>query len=404
MKAVRKLGLVMLMAMATALSAGTTSAMATSTTSVKVASVVPSTTTAAGLSLSYPIAISFSDGEHGLLLLQGCGTSICKSWVEITADGGKHWQIRPTFVTEPAIDSSYGQGVVIKNPNRSGVDTAFLASASDGWAYGPGLFVTHDGGRQFSRVKVSAGVLGVAASAGKVWVLEQRCFLVKQKHATATECARSVLLTGPVDGMTLKPVAQQPPGFPLETGYPPGTQFPLGIVHAKSNLIVLAGVLGLDVTTDGGRTWRQIRFPCRPPYANSDWPGYAAVDPSGSLWLVCAGAPGAGFQDKQLWRSYDAGRSWLGPYQLSAVGYADTLDVVSSTTAWAYGPRAPIFHSTNGGRSWKMMLVGRFNNATGGPRGFGAIGVGDAWIVAYPTELLRTVDGGKTWSSVQLRT
>ena len=355
--------------------------------------------------MNYPIAISFSDGEHGLLLLQGCGASICKSWVEITADGGKHWQIRPTFVAEPAIDSSYGQGVVIKNPNRSGVDAAFLTSASDGWAYGPGLFVTRDGGRQFRRVKVSAGVLGVAASAGQVWVLEQRCFIVKQKHATVTACARSVLLTGPTDGVTLKPVAEQPPGFPLETGYTPGTQFPLEIVHAKSNLIVLAGVFGLDVTTDGGRTWRQSRYPCGKEYVNSGWtPGSVAADPSGSLWLVCAGEPGTGFQDKQLWRSYDGGNSWLGPYRLSPVGYADTLGRRHlRRQRGPTGARASIFHSTDGGRTWKAMLVGRFNNSTGGPRGLGAIGADVAWIVAFPAQLLRTVDGGRTWSLVQLR-
>lgn len=400
----RKFGVITIV-MAATLAAGTSSAVATSPTpALRASSAVPSTTNAAGLSSSYPSAISFSDGEHGLLLLQGCGASICKSWVEITADGGKHWQIRPTLVTEPAIDSTYGPGVLVKNPNRSGIDAAFLTSASDGWAYGPGLFVTRDGGRQFRRVRVSAGVLGVAASAGKVWVLEQRCFIVKQKHATVTACAGSVLLTGPADGTSLRPIDQQPPGFPLAPGYYQGTQFPLEILHAKSNLIVLAGAFGLDVTTDGGRTWRQVRYPCRPPYANSDWPGYAAVDPSGSLWLVCAGAPGAGFQRKQLWRSYDAGRSWLGPYQLSPDGYADTLDAVSSTTAWAYGARAPVFHSTDGGRTWKAMLVGRFNNATGGPRGLDAIGPDDAWIVAFPTKLLRTVDGGRRWSSVLLRT
>ncbi len=410
---VRKLGVIVVAVLTMILAGCTSSAVATSTTSTPPTTTAPARMTAQTYSSSYPVAISFSDASHGLMLIQGCRASVCKSWVEVTADGGKHWQLRPAFVAYPVTDYIKVQGVAIENPapdpNRFGVEAVVLASASDGWAYGPGLFVTHDGGRLFSRVKVSAGVLAVAASSGKVWVLEQRCFIVKTAHASLDACSRSVLLTGPAGGERLSPVAQQPPGFPLPPGYEEGTQFPLGIVHASSSLVVLSGVFGLDVSTNGGRTWRQSRYPCTPPYANADSPGSAAVDPSGSLWLICEGAPGAGFQRKQLWRSFDDGRSWFGPYQLSPVGYADELAAVSSTAAWAYGSRASIFHSTDGGHSWKAMLVGRFNNATGGPRGFSAVGGDDAWIVApqgestpFPTELLRTVAAGRTWSLVQL--
>jgi len=411
MSPVRKLGVIAMAVLALTLAACTSSAVATSTTSsTGSTTTAPTTTTTPRYSSIYPVAISFSDAEHGLLLVQGCGTSICRSWVEITADGGEHWLQRAAFSTYPAADYDYGQGVVIKNPNQSGADAAFLASASGGWAYGPGLFVTRDGGRRFRRVKVRAAVLAVAAFGDHVWVLEQRCHLVKETHATLTACARTVLLNGPSDGDGLRPVAKQPPGFPPTPGDESGTQFPLEIVQAEPNLLVLAGVFFLDVTTDGGRTWLQSRYPCRQPYANGDWPGFPAVDPSGSLWLICAGAPRMGFQRKQLWRSFDSGKSWVGPFQLSPGGYAVGLDAVTPTEAWAYGGRAPIFHSVDGGRSWKAMLVGRFNNATGGPRGFSAVGVEDAWNVApqvrstpFPTELLRTVDGGRSWTSIQLR-
>ncbi|MGD0084926.1 MAG: hypothetical protein ABSD78_17275 [Acidimicrobiales bacterium] len=394
-----------LASLAVALAACTSSTPATSTTSTLPSTTVPATTAVPATTLTNPVAISFSDVEHGLLLMQSCRGSSCTSWVEITADGGDHWQARPAFVTYSTTENP------AQNPNRLGVDAVVLASARTGWAYGPGLFVTHDGGLQFTRVKVSAAVLGVAALGSQVWVLEQRCFVVKQGGNSTDACGRSVLLTGPASGDTLSPVADQPPGFSLAPGYEEGTQFPLEIVSVEPNVAVLAGVFGLDVTTDGGRTWRQASYPCRSPYDSSDWmPGSVALDPGGSLWLVCAAGPGAGFQRKQLWRSFDGGQSWLGPYQLSSVGYADTLDAVTSTAAWAYGGRAPIFHSTDGGHSWTPILASRFNSGTGGPRGFSAIGPDDAWVVApqsqsapLPTELFRTTDGGRTWVSLQLR-
>jgi hypothetical protein len=380
----------------------------------------PTTTTAATPTTSpngspaKPVAIGFSDPVHGLLLVQSCGSLSCSSWVEITTDGGRYWQPRPPFATYPATDYIKVQGVAVENPtpnpNRFGVDGVVLASASDAWAYGPGLFVTHDGGREFRRISVGAPVLSVVASGGQVWVLEQRCFVVKHPTYSANACDRSVLLTGAANGDTLRPVVDQPPGFALAPGYEPGTQFPLEVVAAGPELGVLAGVFGLDVTNDGGRTWRQDDYPCRSRYVSGGWPGGSvARDPSGSLWLVCAGEPSAGFQPKQLWRSFDDGRTWLGPYELLGAGYADTLDVVSTTEAWAYGARAPILHSTDGGRTWKAMLVNYFNSAFGGPRGFSAIGPDDAWIVApqsgapFPTKLFRTTDGGGNWFSGQLR-
>jgi photosystem II stability/assembly factor-like uncharacterized protein len=354
-------------------------------------STTPKLATAPGVPSTYPVAISFSNAEHGLLLLQGCSGSVCTSLVEVTTDGGKNWKRRPAFLAYPTTASTHVLGV----------DALVFGSVRDGWAYGPGLFVTHDGGSHFHRVKVSAPVLAVAAVAGHVWVLEQRC--------SRNACGHTVLLTGPASGDALRPVAD-PPGFRLEPGYLQGAQFPLAIGGAEPHLVVLGGVFGLDVTTNGGRTWRQSRYPCQRAYVNSGWtPGLIALDPSGSLWLVCAGEPGTGYQSKQLWRSFDGGQSWLGPYRLSAGGYADTVDAVSSTAAWTYGARAPIFHSTDGGHNWKPMLVDN-NGVTDGPAGFSAVGPDDAWIIerqaigtSIPPELLRTTDGGRTWSSVQVR-
>jgi len=392
---------------ASAQGAAASSLVVTSTTSA-----VPA---AASGSSTEPVAISFSGATQGLLLVRSCSKSTCTAWVQITSDGGKAWNPTPAFVTYPATDYIKVRGVEIENPapdpNRFGVDALVTGSAGNGWAYGPGLFVTHDGGQQFSREKVSADVIGVAAVGGQVWVLEQRCFLIKHPNYTTTGCARSILLTGPEGGDSLKPVADQPPGFVLAAGYEPGVQFPAEIVGAGSGLDVLAGVFGLDTTTNGGRTWQLARYPCRAPYISAGWtPGSVAIDPSGSLWTICGGMfgnPYPGMQPKELWRSSDAGRSWVGPTQLASLGYADSVAAVSATTAWSYGDRAPLYHSTDGGHTWTTMLTKVFNWGTGGPRGFSAVGPEDAWAVTSQgedtsvlLEVFGTTDGGRTWFSV----
>jgi hypothetical protein len=248
-------------------------------------------------------------------------------------------------------------------------------------------------------VKVSADVLSLAASGGRVWVLEQRCFAVTKKGYSTENCARPVLLTGPADGDSLSPVVNQPPGFSSESGgY--GGEF----VLAGSHVEVPAGIFSLDITTNSGRTWRRSQYPCRSLYATSDrQPGSIGLDPSGSLWLICSQGPTAGYEPKQPWRCIDGAQRWFGPYRLESLGYADTVVPVSSTEAWRYGGRSQIYHSNDGEHSWKAML-GSFANY-GGPQAFGVFGLEDAWVVApqeidtpFPAELWRMTDGGRAWA------
>jgi photosystem II stability/assembly factor-like uncharacterized protein len=363
-----------------------------------------------------PVAMTFVDTAHGFVLSQGCTKSVCEAWVDATADGGERWQAQPAFVAYQAADNvkTALPESQVPNPDRLGADGLVFMSAEDGWAYGPGLFVTHDGGREFRRLNVSSPVLGVVASGGRVWVLEQRCLPANQSNdgGWPSKCDRSVLLSGPVGGDSLSPVGGQIPGFPLAPGAMDGSQFPTEIVHANSILAVLAGPYGLDVTNNGGRTWRRASYPCKGMYGgnvvSSGWgPGSVAMDPTGSIWLVCAGEPGAGQQPKQLWRSLNNAKTWLGPYPLSWSGYADTIYPVSSTVAWNYGSRAPVLRSTNGGHTWKALLESVFNDAEGGPAAFSAIGTQDAWAIPsdqVPTEVLRTTNGGRSWQSVKAST
>ncbi len=362
-----------------------------------------------------PLAMTFVDTAHGFVLSQGCTKTVCEAWVDATTDGGDRWQPEAAFVAYPAADNvkTALPDNPVPNPDRLGADRLVFVSANDGWAYGPGLFVTHDGGREFRRLNVSAPVLSVEASEGHVWVLEQKCLPADRNNdgGWSSKCDRSVLLSGPLDGDGLSPVAGPIPGFSLASGSMEGSQFPTEIVHTSASLAVLAGSYGLDVTESGGRTWRRASYPCkamsRANVVLGGLVGSVATDPTGSIWLLCAGEPGAGQQPKQLWRSFDNAKTWLGPYQLSWAGYADTVYPVSSTVAWNYGSRAPVLRSTDGGHSWKALLESVFNDAEGGPAAFSAIGTQDAWAIPsdqVPTEVLRTTNGGRSWQSTKVPT
>jgi photosystem II stability/assembly factor-like uncharacterized protein len=360
--------------------------------------------------------MTFVDAAHGFVLLQGCTESTCESWVDVTGDGGERWKAQPALVAYLAADNlktALPDGPV-PNPNKLGAASLVFTSANDGWAYGPGLFVTHDGGREFRRLNVSAPVLSVVASEGRVWVLERRCLPANRNRdgGYSNMCDRPMLLSGPVGGDSLSPVVGQIRGFPLASGAMPGSQFPTEIVHASSKVAVLAGPYGLDVTNNGGRTWLRASYPCKGMYGgnvvSSGWgTGSVAMDPTGSIWLICAGEPGAGQQPKQLWRSPNNAQTWFGPYPLSWSGYADTVYAISSTTAWNYGSRAPVLRTTDGGRTWRPLLESVFNDAEGGPAAFSAIGTQDAWAIPsnqVPTEVLRTTNAGRSWQSVKAST
>src|SRR5258708_39942722 len=69
---------------------------------------------------------------------QACATNYCTS-VARTDDAGKTW---------------YGVHAPVTGPpsGASGVGQIRFLNGSDGWAFGPGLFATHDGGRTWARV------------------------------------------------------------------------------------------------------------------------------------------------------------------------------------------------------------------------------------------------------------
>jgi hypothetical protein len=72
----------------------------------------------------------------------------------------------------------------------------------------------------------------------------------------------------------------------------------------------LGGEPFLLITRDGGRTWTRHRQPCAPDAVGLKAPSDVQWLASGTLWLVCVGAGGAGSETLEVHTSVDGGRTF----------------------------------------------------------------------------------------------
>ena len=151
-------------------------------------------------------------------------------------------------------------------------------------------------------------------------------------------------------------------------------------------------------TVDGGQSWVRQGTPDEIP--NGPLSGAAAVD-AREAWVV-----GSDSASGVLLHTRDGGQHWY------SEGNADDLNgsgliavsAVDLYTAWAVGANGLILHTTDGGKSWVRQGAGRVPSV--GLNGVYAADASHAWAVgpneegkAYGT-IVRTADGGETWSKV----
>ena len=160
-------------------------------------------------------------------------------------------------------------------------------------------------------------------------------------------------------------------------------QSPLPVAGSLNSVYFLnssIGFIGGDGcilrTADGGDHWTTVSRAGSP---NCFW----FTDPLNG-W--------AGGSNELLLRTVNGGLTWDSVQAWSWFD-ADNICFTSPTNGWIFG--WPILHTSNGGASWDS--VGQFGISTPSPGCFADSLHG--WAVASdPNALLRTVDGGVTWS------
>lgn len=324
--------------------------------------------------------------------------------VRETTDGGRHW----SPVSAPPAPVPWSGGAQI--PPAASVSEIYFASARDGWAFGPGLWATHDGGASWHRVGTHGrGVYSLAASGGHVVGAFDSC---------GADCGRGAassftIATAPIGSDAWRPV----PGAAGEGKGQPQVTAAGGTAYALT-----AGDAGnpstrarlLSGPADGTAPWHARTTPCYAMGANTVTAVTAA-----RLVMACAllGAHPAttrfyrtvsrttGYRTTGDRTTGDHGAHWR---QFSSLGLYDGASCVSVTgdgTLLAAGNYDGVAMSYDGGRGWhRPSTVDASPQVGGGGEIVAAMTADrDGFAIAPWGPVWITRDGGHTWTPVIVR-
>jgi hypothetical protein len=343
------------------------------------------------------LSASFVSPSAGWLLATPCADQVqtCHTVVmRKTADGGRTWSAVPAPDAPPA-DMYQG------TPPANAVGTILFTSAGTGWAFGPALWQTRDGGGTWRKMSVPGGpVQDLAVAGNRVLAVTSRC------GASAGACRFGVYsaavgsddwravpgAAGPDDQQTV-PGAVGPGSARLVVSA--GVGYVFAIAPGQGRPVLLAGPV------NGSARWRPVPDPC---VAASS--GALAAAPGGWLFLGCGGEPGVGEQVKVAWLSGDGGRSWHQVAGPPAGGYLGGASMSPGGTIFLFGARMNLYVSPDRGRGWQSPSLPDAAGGAGfpltglvitGTRGFAfeaGVDQQQAWL---------TSDGGRHWTAVTVR-
>jgi hypothetical protein len=313
-----------------------------------------------------------------------CATRYCTS-VAKTDDAGKTWFGAPAPHAGPPAGGT-------------GVSQIRFLDDWDGWAFGPALWATHDGGQHWSQVRLPGlRVLSLETTGRQAFAVLARC--------TGTG-------TGFAAGCTKFWLYSAAAGSNHWTRVPGTASASVQAGSAGSATVVLTGTQGYWYTPDGllsgpvthGAPWAAVGTsapPCLPGAAGQGG-GLLAASGQGQLALACpatgqsgTGQSGTG-QPMTIYVSPDGGQSWHQQGGLTVDGTATSL-AASAGGVMALATSHRIEASSDGGITWRP--------AQHGPAGgFSYVGLtSPTQGVAVPADASHqavwfTYDGGQAWT------
>jgi photosystem II stability/assembly factor-like uncharacterized protein len=339
---------------------------------------VPTATPSASTSLLglSPASVTFVSPDDGWVLGTGtCSSAPCAA-IARTADGGRTWA---------KVSAPHASIVPGGDQGPPGISGLRFADARNGWAFGPDLWATHDGGASWARLTIpglpaDAAIVALASANGKV-------------HAAV------------LDGQDYR-VASSPVGaddFRLSA-----VRVPVGAGPVPSVQLVLSRSAGWLIENDrtvvgGARLVNGAWVAWQPPCADVVGPAFLAASSPTELAAACdVGLWGTPTGD-HLYVSHDGGSTFV--ESGAAVPLTTAAQVASASPSvivvgGSDATGAVLVATFDGGRTW--TIVARLGAVSIADLGFTttAQGVVITAPAGGPASLLMTRDGGRTWAAV----
>ncbi|HEV2373372.1 MAG TPA: hypothetical protein VGS19_14505 [Streptosporangiaceae bacterium] len=276
---------------------------------------------------------SFASASTGWLLATPCANQVrtCRTVVmRKTVDGGRSWFMVPAPDAPPADQYQL-------SPPAPAVGRILFATTSQGWAFGPALWQTRDGGATWQRMRVPGRqVQSLGVGTDRVLAVTGRC------GSGAAACPFHVYSGVPGPGMW-----RAVPGASVTGVGSARVVVSGGVGYVFAMAASLGRPLLLSGPADGSARWRPLPVPCA-----GAWSGALAAAPGGSLWLGCGMEPGAGQQAKVAYLSGDGGHSWRKTTSPPSGGYLGDASMSPAGTIILSGGRMDLYISRDRGRTW----------------------------------------------------
>jgi hypothetical protein len=317
-----------------------------------------------------------------------CATQYCTS-VARTQDDGGTWTGLPAPLTG-APDGSTGVGQI-----------RFLEGIN-GWAFGPELWATHNGGESWTRISTHGQrVIDVETVGERAFAVEADCTGTGQAYAA--QCTKFSLYSTPATADDWKPVGASTTRLNEQGTFGSAA---LVLTGSRGYLLAPNGTLYAGSVT-ATTPWKQAsHIPCAvgPAQANGT-PGGALLGAltAQNLVLSC--------QTKTIYQSADGGASW----QRTATGpaVASTGPADATATSIAASPAATTILATTQGievlpaddSTWQPAML----SGTAPDNGFGFVGMTTPTQgIALPADAQAgtvwfTTDGGLSWAPSQVQ-
>ena len=354
-----------------------------------------------------PTSVTFVGASTGWVIGQAgtpgqCATQYCTS-VARTDDAGKTWSGVPAPVTGPA-------------DGATGVSQIRFLNLNDGWAFGPGLWATHNGGQTWTQVATNGlRVTDLETVGARVFALFASC--TGSGAAFAGGCTSFTLYSAPASGGgNWAPVGASTSG--LTDGA--ADEAASLVLTGGRGFLLAPGRQLYSGPVNGTAAWTLVNSlspacPLGAAQADGQPQGalFGAVN-ARELILACAsagaggapgagGAGGAGGQQKLIYSSLNGGASWIEIAQAPSAGIATSV-AASPTVTIVLGTNQGIDVLPAGDIAWQPASLG----AAAPSGGFSYVGMTtDDQGIALPANpasstVWFTFNGGLTWRPSQV--